>query len=72
MSGWKQALESPVPNWAMTGVSVYMLISYLGEIDFSDVDRRTAYVALAWAGPPGVFRFRDSTVVPGVGSNRWR
>lgn len=49
MSGWKQAIESPVPNWAMTGVSVYMLLSYIGQIDFSDIDRRTAYVALAWA-----------------------
>jgi hypothetical protein len=26
-----------------------MLLSYIGQIDFSDVDRRTAYVALAWA-----------------------
>lgn len=49
MSDWKRAFDSPVPNWAMAGVSVYMLLSYLDQIDFSAVDRRTATVALAWA-----------------------
>lgn len=49
MSDWKRAFDSPVPNWAMAGVSVYMLLSYISQIDFSDIDRRTASVALAWA-----------------------
>lgn len=55
MHEFRKWFDSPVPNWIMTVVSVFMLMQYLGLIEVAKSDRGDLLTALAWAVMLGIW-----------------
>ena len=55
MHRFKKLSDSPMPNWMMTLVSIFMLTQYLGLIEIEASDRGDMLVALAWAVMLGIW-----------------
>jgi hypothetical protein len=55
MSGLKRFFDSPITNWAMTGISVFMISVYVARAKAPNPDPDAMYLAIAWAFMLGIW-----------------
>lgn len=55
MADFRKWLDSPVPNWIMTLVSIFMMTQYLGLVEIAESERGDMLTALAWAVMLGIW-----------------